>query len=755
VSSRAAHLGLLDAAAFGSFLLVILFLWAPVVRHYYIEKPAISDEVLSAARSSPSDEVLRELGSFRFFGEAKSGQQLVATAEELLRGILELPGRPPMPMKLPFDPTDLDREGLQLFVARFGVPRLLLEAYVTSGREEFLHAAREYLLAWIRYEERAWLPRGLVWNDHTVAERVLILAEFWRLYRQHPRYEPEVGRRVIELAARYSVLLAKPSHFTFNTNHGVMQNLALFHFCLAFPVLPGVEHYKRLAFERLNDQLHYYINDEGVVLEHSPGYHRVGLEFLSKAMRYLTLLGISPPLTWIDKYSKAKSVYAQLRLPDGLLPLFGDTRYERDARGPLVANLDPNGKVQGLDYQRSWVPLEAAAVYPVAGYAVWWDALSRRSSDETRAQTVIGWSHFPGHGHLRANQMSIWVWARGQVWWSNVGYWPYDHKDRPKALSWSTSNAPHLVNEHPPTSRRAALRSLAWSDKMAFIDLERSGPGGYIARRQVLWRKPALWLVLDGSTARNGRQQIVWTTSPDVRMDDGPVEGSLTLHGADANVFLDVFLLGSSGTSMRTVRGSHSPFAGWGVVGSRISHASSVVVEQPATNAWALAVSSLHTANDRSGRIRRPPSIIRMENTESWKVALQVTRGYIAIERRGDEIVVLEDSGGNKTRDTLILERAGDDSGAYKAIRNSYLEAKKKYPGFHDHYRYRIRLTWLLVGVFALQETLLAYLRTKSDKGYAVARWLSLCCWLGGGVAMTSYFSALVHVYTQLSCPDC
>jgi hypothetical protein len=100
-----------------------------------------------------------------------------------------------------------------------------------------------------------------------------------------------------------------------------MQNLALFHFCLAFPLLPDAEHYKRLAFHRLNVQLTYYINDEGIVLEHSPGYHRVGLESLSKAIRYVTLWGMTPPLSWIDKYNNAKNVYAQLRLADGRLPL--------------------------------------------------------------------------------------------------------------------------------------------------------------------------------------------------------------------------------------------------------------------------------------------------------------------------------------------------------------------------------------------------------------------------------------------------
>ena len=62
-----------------------------------------------------------------------------------------------------------------------------------------------------------------------------------------------------------------------------MQNLALWQICLAFPALPNVEFYKQLALERMRDQMTFYVNEEGVILEHSAGYQNTGLEFIGMA----------------------------------------------------------------------------------------------------------------------------------------------------------------------------------------------------------------------------------------------------------------------------------------------------------------------------------------------------------------------------------------------------------------------------------------------------------------------------------------
>ena len=98
-------------------------------------------------------------------------------------------------------------------------------------------------------------------------------------------------------------------------------------------------------------QMKFYVSDEGVVLEHSAGYHVFGLELMGWAFRYLELMHETPPDEWTDKYDRAKSVYATFRRPDGSLPVFGDTVDESDPLGPLVAVFDPAHRAQRLHHQ--------------------------------------------------------------------------------------------------------------------------------------------------------------------------------------------------------------------------------------------------------------------------------------------------------------------------------------------------------------------------------------------------------------------
>jgi hypothetical protein len=189
----------------------------------------------------------------------------------------------------------------ELPLAGFYVPDVLLRAYEASGRQDFLTSAQAFISATAQYEQSAWLPRGQFWNEHALAARVSVLANFWRLYRHSPQYQPGIAREVMQLAAHAEGLLASPSQFTFATNHGIMQNLALWHASLAFPSLPRSQEYQWLATARIKEQMKFYVSEEGVVLEHSAGYQLFGLRLLGWGFRYLDLMHQIAPEEWIEK----------------------------------------------------------------------------------------------------------------------------------------------------------------------------------------------------------------------------------------------------------------------------------------------------------------------------------------------------------------------------------------------------------------------------------------------------------------------
>jgi hypothetical protein len=280
---------LLRIAAVGFLpVLVLVSLWYSLVDHYYVPSPKITNAVAEASRLVPEDDVLRELSSFYFMPTIAALEESLAVeaAERLLQhGEFALPGEAPQRVRLPFDSRELDRGPVvwQLQDASLFVPRLLVKAYRISGREEFFLAARDVLLAWSQYERHAVVPSGLLWNDHAIAERALALSDFWAVYRSHPAYEVGTGVELLTFAARCGSFLGDPSYFTVSTNHGVMQNLALWHLALAFPLLPDSERYRQIAFERLREQMDFYVSAQGAILEHSAGYQLTGVDFLGLA----------------------------------------------------------------------------------------------------------------------------------------------------------------------------------------------------------------------------------------------------------------------------------------------------------------------------------------------------------------------------------------------------------------------------------------------------------------------------------------
>lgn len=717
--------------------LVFLSIWCPVIRHYRVPDVTITDDMVARAIASPADEVLDKLKGFRLIDRKWADDaHLLLSAEQLLKGEVQIPNIPVTTIRMPFDANDIDRGPIswQLSMAGFLVPDVLLRAYKISGRDEFLLTARDVILGWASYERSAWLPRGLLWNDHAIAARVAVLAEFWRLYRHRPDYQLQVAKTILHLADRSAQLLPRPSHFTFATNHGIMQNLALWHLRLAFPTLPQTERYQRLAVTRMQEQMGFYVNPEGVVLEHSAGYQDFGLELISHAFRHLTLLKEPIPSDWSVKYEQAEAFYAQLKRPDGSLPMFGDTDGSTYPRGSFARRVDA---------EWDWKPDRVNALYPDAGYSVWWDGLENWPNPQRMSQTVVTWSFFPGHGHKHADEMSVLLWAGGQTWWTNSGYWPYGVDGRSAAESWSGSNAPHLVNEPAESLRHTRLLFYGSSQHLALIELERTGPRRYVARRQVVQWKPHLWLVIDGTSGDDSdRTTTTWTTFPNVSLRKSNMDVAYRLQAGQTTLTLAAFILGSRDMTVKEVTGSLTPFAGWAMINVP-RPAPALVVEQPANNGWSVAIWSLEDGRDSPNRLVGTPHNFRWGGTDDWGVTLPTASGGVEIRRQGSEVFLAHGTKVGRI-ESLTLTKASNSTDAFDRISASYNATAKKYPGFRESLAFRIKITYLLIAILVLQEIFFWGYRRLVGRHYLALRIFNACGWAGVGTWLHfAYFRPL------------
>jgi hypothetical protein len=726
---------------------VFASIWLPLVAHYHVPRIEISDAAAEWLRSHPGDSVFDEISTHGLIFQVRDNrndEKKIRVANRILQGELSVTGYPVIDITLPFSEKDLTKGGetFQLLMASLIIPANLLDAYEITGEHRFFSAARNYILAWARYERSVWLPTGYLWNDHAIAERIFVLSRFWKLYRQHDEgFSYEEASKLLHAVARSAYLLADNDHFTFHTNHGVMQNLALLHVCIAFPALPDVGRYKKVAYERLIQQLGFYIGMEGFVLEHSAGYHELGTGLLGIALRYLSLLDIEIPVQLAETYAKAKKLLAELKRPDGTLPMYGDTTIQ-GATHIYVTDVDEHRYAQPLERKTQWRPPAATLLAPVAGYAVWWEGLDRWPNLEELSQTVTVWSYFPGHGHKNADEMSVLIWAAGQTWFTNVGYWPYGRKQRHRAVSWEGSNAPHWEHEPSRSERETQLLSYYDSKYIRYLDLERRNKDGYEARRQIVHVGTNLWLVLDHVHDAQKRNSLeVWTTYPDVVVEQVGSQNLYTLRGkARGQVSLSVaFLGGSEGHGIEQVAGSIEPFGGWVATGTHVMKSTSFLVGIP-PNSWSAAVFQL-VGPQGGGPLLLQPDMTLWQGPENWRMVIPSGEGAIEIFRDGHNLGILQSVNGS-TSSVVTLEEGTDITAERVAIQEKFESAAERYEKFKPFYRYRIRISYVLVILFIFQELGIAFYKKFISPRVTILRTTASFCWLGLGVWLSLvYFS--------------
>lgn len=696
-------------ALFGSIVgLVFWIIWAPWISYNHVPEPDVSRTAVDEARRLPGQDVLAEVGRFGLQEvlEWKDDKELIVAAESILAGHVALSGFPEGALPRPRGPAEMASGPTmwQLFIHSLGIPRVLLDAYKASGRLEFLRGAVDYLVEYDVYEGSEWsLPGGYLWydgwrtfvrNDHAIAARGLVLIEFWRVYRNHAEYDAKVGNAVLRMAARCAHLLAEPRRFTVATNHGVMQNLALCSIGLSFPTLPDGARLCRFAFERLNEQLPFFINDEGYMLEHSPGYQRFSLRLIGIGLRLRTLSGQPVPETWTRKYQSAQRVYALMRRPGGSVPMFGDTDGGDQGDGPAVTVVDATGGTGPL-LERKWIPDAATAMAPVAGYAWWWDGLENWPDGRRMAQTAITWSYFEGMGHKHADELSMSIWAGGVPWLDNVGYWSYDAVGRELAESWAGSNAPHFVGEPTVSDRETHVRYQGRSDTLSAIDLERVGPGESRIGRQLIHVGKTIWIVIDTSAALRGKSvRTIWTTAPDVDVKESGARGSFLLTDRASETSFRADFLPDNTPTLSVVSGSETPFAGWRVLHGKIRKAPSFVVERPAANPWSLAVWSIEGSSLGGPTLSDAPQMRDWQGAEDWQIMLPTVQGQVLLTRRKGQLVLTTEAG---SQSSLSMEPGSDVSVSKAQLRASLSAASANYGAPNMSSIYRIKVSVFLI----------------------------------------------------------
>jgi hypothetical protein len=681
-----------------------LVVWAPVVAQNRIPAPAVDAAAVTAARTTPADAVMDEVTGFNLMADPRLDRATtIAVADGIVQGRLALPGQPAAALALPFSPRDLDDlpPSVQLWFAGYGVPAVLLDAYTYTSDERYFNLARDIVGAWDQYERTAWQPRGYLWNDHATAARVRVLGEFWRLYRQRADFDPEVGRVVLEQAARYRSLLAAPGRFTFATNHGMMQNLALLQSAALFPTLPGGAASQQVALERLGRQLSFLVDDQGLFRENSAGYQAFDLRVLAMTFRTMTLLGLPIPDDWARTYESGLATLGRFQRPDGTLPAFGDT----SAAEPVIVSEAATVEDGATGPLRPWsagAPDRAMTLDAAGGTWTDWDGLSDWPDPDRVSQTVATWTSPMSQSHKHADELSVLVWSKGVSWLTSAGYWPLADASRPQAESWSGSNAPHVVGEDAASERSASALASGSGDGLSAVDLERQGPGGYEARRQVVHLEPDTWLIVDHVRSDPGTgNETIWQLPANVTASPGDDPGEYRLE-ADNGATAALTVLASPGSELRAARGSRDPFAGWEVRQSEPEPAPAITVTQPAGDSWSALV--LSTARDA---VAGTATIADGSRADAWTVTVPTADGATAVTWSDGTLTTKRVPGAEGVSSQLRLEPVTGAAAGEASFRRAFEDVAAVYPQFQERTSARTKVTLGVGALLGIQLVLL------------------------------------------------
>lgn len=702
-------LGLVGRAA--APLVIVASVWWPEFTHFRIDRTAPPPQVVKALVHSPSADALRRVADIGFSVTLGVPQARRPDAARLiLDGTLEAPALLSERQALRGWPEDLmlGHPTSRLAMASLDAEDLLLKEYERSGERAYYLRARDRILAFARWEALQRRPVALLWNDHAVAARIAVLARLWRTLRQDSETNTEQRAVLVALVERSAQLLAKPSQFTVRTNHGVMQNLALLQVCAAFATLPEVPNWRRLAMERLELQLGFYVSDEGVVLEHSAGYHLFGDRLIAYALQLARLNNVAPSERLLTAARQAPHFTQHLLRPDGSLPLVGNTAADENFF-PLAHGGSP--PVVSADH---------GLIYPLSGYAIWWAAGSALS------QTLVAWAKHDRHGHKHADEPSVHFWSRGIDWITAAGYWPYGENHFDQANGWSGSNAPHAKDETARSARTVQLRGSGEAGTMRAIDIENTRQSGLSVRRQIVQLTAEQILVLDAVHGATAPVETLWTLDPRLTLKAMGGQQFRSSAGESGHA-LQIDVAHDPGEGFQTTqrRGSEAPFAGWVVVGRAPTPAPGLLVRRRAGDSLTVVLLAVNRQFE--------PGVMTLADgfeAEHWTVYLHDSTATRQVRRRGARIEVVDAHAVH----TLTLAPPPDMASRRQTLRAAMSRAIERYPQWRDLEKYQNRVYMAIAGLWVLVELVLAGLsslglrRPWMEVAILVA-WASVAWW--------------------------
>ncbi len=305
-----------------------------------------------------------------------------------------------------------------------------VNSYDLQTKEErvlFYKSCVESIRNWLEKTSKYESP--LAWHDHATAFRVRNVVN-WLVFCSLNAAEVQQEDEVCEISSliyEHLTWLHENKNFSKHTNHGFDQAMISLTVSLMFEDA-DLEECRERSKARLKDELEYAFSDEGVHKENSPGYQK----FMLERLRQLTVFSILGELEFseiVDKYlTNATQFLKVITLPNGKLPLIGDTKYEEGV---------PWGEPEGGG------ALEAVNVYDysVSGYVI----VRGKDGNKKDFYILLKNCHDSNY-HRHDDDMMLFFYYDGKVVFGDGGLYNHQENDvrRKNVRSYMAHSVPYV-----------------------------------------------------------------------------------------------------------------------------------------------------------------------------------------------------------------------------------------------------------------------------------------------------------------------
>ena len=445
----------------------------------------------------------------------------------------------------------------------------LISEWVVSQDDSYLLVGIEIIRSWDESNppSRPTAPRA--WHEGTCAKRVFNLVPFLgALITSGIDAKGEIVRivRVLEQHGHY---LTKDSVYIIGGNHGYRQDLAVLYLTCTLPGLENAETWQNTAFKRLQTlQLAKTLSEEGVFLEHSPGYHFFAMGMLLAIISLNTYCKNGAPKDVLVAASNMVRYATHVLKPNGDIPQIGDSVEKKwDTKRHYESLLQLN-EGQELLYSATCGktgnhPIETCAVFPDGGWAIVRDSWNDTSFYLNFHAT------FRSPRHKHADDLSFILWAFGRDWIIDPGKYNYELSDPYRdyfALDASAHNCWTVDGESYPIKSAKKKRPVKFTSTVIQEEIQVFGAQNTLYKKAsvfrnivVLPRRHTILLVdiLSSPVERVWRHYLHLAPDLDVSESSGYHVAVDKMGGGMA------ISPGVQIADQRVIRGETNPIQGW------------------------------------------------------------------------------------------------------------------------------------------------------------------------------------------------